>query len=233
MAAEDDATGEYASPACFMHEVDPAYFGLSPSGGLVQKKDVMRWRKSERTRLINERLAISVNVRRRNSDHIAEQLDATIGDMSGRIVSAYWPLRGEPDLREWLERAASRGGRYALPVVVEKKAPLVFRTWRRGEKLQRGVWNIPVPAAGEEVCPDVVIAPVVGYDRNAYRLGYGGGYFDRTLAAIPRRPMIIGVGFSQAAIPTIYPQPHDIPMDKIVTERDILSPEIKVSAGNS
>jgi 5-formyltetrahydrofolate cyclo-ligase len=233
MAGEDDNAGEYASPACFMHEVDPTYFGLSPGRELLQQNDVMRWRKLERTRLINECLEMSVAMRRYDSDRIAEQLDATIGDVSGRIVSAYWPLRGEPDLREWLERVASRGGRYALPVVVKKQAPLVFRTWRRGEKLERGVWNIPVPAAGEEVCPDIVIAPVVGYDRNAYRLGYGGGYFDRTLAAIPRRPMIIGVGYSQAAIPTIYPQLHDIPMDKIVTERDILSPEVKISAANA
>ena len=152
--------------------------------------------------------------------------------MLGRIVGAYWPLRGEPDLREWLERVASRGDRYALPVVVERHAPLVFRTWRRSEKLERGVWNIPVPTAGEEVCPDVVIAPIVGYDRNAYRLGYGGGYFDRTLAVIPRRPMIIGVGYSQAAIATIYPQPHDIPMDKIVTEQELFIPEVNISAVN-
>ncbi|MGC2408763.1 MAG: 5-formyltetrahydrofolate cyclo-ligase [Methyloceanibacter sp.] len=128
----------------------------------------MRWRKSERARLIKERLEISADTRNRNSDCIAEQLDTTIDDLSGRVVSAYRPMRGEPDLRAWLERVASRGGRYALPVVVEKQAPLVFRTWRRGERLERGVWNIPVPVTGEEVCPDVVIAPVVGYDRDAY-----------------------------------------------------------------
>jgi 5-formyltetrahydrofolate cyclo-ligase len=122
-----------------------------------------------------------------------------IGDLSGRIVSGYWPFRGEPDLREWLERLEARGAQCALPVVVEARAPLVFRIWKRGEKLERGVWDIPVPAAGEEVCPDVVIAPIVGYDRDAYRLGYGGGYFDRTLAAIRKRPLIIGVGYSQAA----------------------------------
>jgi 5,10-methenyltetrahydrofolate synthetase len=228
MTGEENDAGEYASPACFMHEVDPTYFGLSPTGGLPQHNDVMHWRKSERTRLINKRLEMSVSIRKCNSDRIAEQLDALIGDVPGRIVSAYWPLRGEPDLREWLERVTSRGGRCALPVVVEKQAPLVFRTWRRGEKLERGVWNIPVPVAGEEVVPDVVIAPVVGYDRDAYRLGYGGGYFDRTLAAISRRPLIIGVGYSQAAIATIYPQPHDIPMNKIVTERDILIPGVKI-----
>lgn len=72
--------------------------------------------------------------------------------------------------------------------------------------------------------PDVVIAPIVGYDRDGYRLGYDGGYFDRTLAAIRKRPLIIGVGYGQAAIPTIFPGIHDIPMDKIVTEQGIFLP---------
>jgi 5-formyltetrahydrofolate cyclo-ligase len=187
----------------------------------MKHPDLMHWRKLERARLIKERLEISASTRKRNSDRIAEQLDAAIGDISGRVVSGYWPFRGEPDLREWLENLESRDSRCALPVVVEAQAPLVFRIWRRGDNLERGVLDIPAPVAGEEVCPDVMIAPLVGYDRDAYRLGYGGGYFDRTLAAMPRRPLIIGVGYSQAAIPTIYPEPHDIPMDKIVTERGI------------
>jgi 5-formyltetrahydrofolate cyclo-ligase len=201
MTGDDDGAGEHVSPARVMQGADPSHSGLSPASGILQHKDVVRWRKLERTRLIKERLAI--------------------GDLSGRIVSGYWPLRGEPDLRGWLEGLESRGGRCALPVVVETQGPLVFRIWRRGEKLERGVWDIPVPVDGEEVRPEVMLAPVVGYDRDGYRLGYGGGYFDRTLAAIPRRPLIIGVGYSQAAIMTIYPEHHDIPMDKIVTERGI------------
>jgi 5-formyltetrahydrofolate cyclo-ligase len=186
--------------------------------------DLTQWRKSERARLIKERLEIGVDARKSYSDRIAEQLDIAIGDPSGRVVSGYWPFRGEPDLREWLGRLESRGGRCALPVVVHPNAPLVFRVWRQGDKLERGVLDIPVPAAGEEVCPDVVIAPLVGYDPNGFRLGYGGGYFDRTLAAAPRRPLIIGVGYSQAALPTIHPEAHDIAMDKIVTERGIFIP---------
>jgi 5,10-methenyltetrahydrofolate synthetase len=186
--------------------------------------DLTQWRKSERARLIKERLEISADARKTNSDRIAEQLDEAIGDLSGRVVGGYWPFRGEPDLCEWLGRLESRGGRCALPVVVHPNAPMVFRIWRQGEKLERGVLDLPVPAAGEEVCPDVVIAPLVGYDRDGYRLGYGGGYFDRTLAAAPRRPLIIGVGYSQAELPTIYPEAHDIAMDKIVTERGILVP---------
>jgi 5,10-methenyltetrahydrofolate synthetase len=139
-------------------------------------------------------------------------------------VSAYWPFRGEPDLRDLMATISADGGRCALPVVVERHRPLVFRQWSPGQPLQRGVWNIPVPADGAEVIPDVVIAPVVGFDPRCYRLGYGGGFFDRTLAALPARPRVLGVGYSAAAIPTIYPQPHDIAMDLIVTEDGVTLP---------
>jgi 5-formyltetrahydrofolate cyclo-ligase len=224
MVDEDDVTNKCALPVSVPDGVGPARSGVSPEDGVVKQGDVAHWRKLERARLIKERVEVSAGTRKKNSDCIAEWLDVAIGDLSGRIVSGYWPFRGEPDLREWLERLEARGAQCALPVVVGARAPLVFRIWKRGEKLERGVWDIPVPAAGEEVCPDVVIAPIVGYDRDAYRLGYGGGYFDRTLAAIRKRPLIIGVGYSQAAIPTIFPGIHDIPMDKIVTEQGIFLP---------
>ena len=81
----------------------------------------------------------------------------------------------------------------------------------------------PIPAAGPEVVPDIVIAPLVGFEAQGYRLGYGGGFFDRTLAALPRKALVIGVGYEVARIPTIYPQPHDIPMDRIVTEAGVIS----------
>jgi 5-formyltetrahydrofolate cyclo-ligase len=90
--------------------------------------------------------------------------------------------------------------------------------------MERGFWNIPVPADGAQVMPTIVIAPVVGFDPDCYRLGYGGGYFDRTLVAMPAGTRVIGVGYAQAAIPTIHPQPHDIPMNLIVTEKGTLSP---------
>ena len=149
---------------------------------------------------------------------IAAGLDAVIGDHGGRAVSLYWPFRGEPDLRGWLSSIVERGAAAALPVVIEKGRPLVFRAYRPGDRLEKGVWNIPVPADDVQVIPDVVIAPVVGFDPRNYRLGYGGGFFDQTLAALPREPQVIGIGYSLQAIATIYPQPHDIPMDRIVTE---------------
>jgi 5-formyltetrahydrofolate cyclo-ligase len=87
--------------------------------------------------------------------------------------------------------------------------------------MTRGVWNIPIPAEGQAVDPDVLIAPLVGFDSAKYRLGYGGGFYDRTIASRPTKPLVIGVGFAFARLATIYPQAHDVPMDIIVTEEGV------------
>lgn len=138
-------------------------------------------------------------------------------------VSTYAPIRNEPGLTSLVRDLVAQGGRHALPVVIERGQPMVFRLWSPGDPLERGIWNIPQPpTSAEAVLPDVVIAPIVGYDAECYRLGYGGGYFDRTLASLPRRPRVIGIGFAQQAIATIYPLPHDIPMSEIVTEEAII-----------
>ena len=106
-------------------------------------------------------------------------------------------------------------------MVVERARPLVFREWWPGIRMP-GVWGIPVPAEGDAVLPDVLVAPLVGFDAAGYRLGYGGGYYDRTLAALPDRPPAIGVGFEPSWMKTIHPQPHDIPMSLIVTEQRVI-----------
>lgn len=222
---DDDRPATFASPACFLHEVDPAYSGLPGPLDLQAWTDVNRWRKKERERLIAARLAIPAETRAARSEAIAAGVLAEIGAPEGRIVSAYWPFRGEPDFRPLLAEIVARGGRTALPVVVEKGRPLEFHLWQAGEELGRGVWNIPVPAAHRPCLPDIVIAPVVGYDPACYRLGYGGGFFDRTLAAMAKKPRVIGIGYSAARLSTIYPQMHDIPMDLIVTEAGILRPQ--------
>ena len=87
--------------------------------------------------------------------------------------------------------------------------------------MQTGVWNIPIPKQRDILRPDVVIVPLVGFDGSGYRLGYGGGYFDRTLASAVPRPYAIGLGYADSALQTIYPQPHDIPMNLIVTDQSI------------
>lgn len=154
---------------------------------------------------------------------LSDALDALLAERGweapGRSVSGYWPIRSEPDLRGWLGRLHAAGAVVALPVVETKAAPLVFRRWQPGMRMVRGHWNIPVPPAdAASVTPEVVLAPLVGWDDAGYRLGFGGGYFDRTLAALSTRPFVVGVGLEVARLPTIYPQPHDVPMDAIVTE---------------
>ncbi|RUU08723.1 5-formyltetrahydrofolate cyclo-ligase [Mesorhizobium sp. M7A.T.Ca.TU.009.01.3.2] len=210
---DDDAPAQYSSPPCFMHELDPEF--RAPSSDWI---DVRRWRKAERERLIAARLAVSADARAVMSQRIADGLDAIIGQIAGRMVSLYWPFRGEPDLRSWMASINERGGRTALPIVIDKGQPLIFRAYKAGDRLEKGVWNIPIPAEGDPVLPDIVISPIVGIDPQNYRLGYGGGFFDRTLAAMPFKPLVIGVGYELQRIATIYPQPHDIPMDRVVTE---------------
>ena len=188
--------------------------GLS---GSPAANEVARWRKAERERLIAARLALSADEREEHARRIARDLDNLVPRRSGTIVSLYWPFRGEPVLRRWMEAAYVAGLRPALPVVLAKGQPLQFREWAPHTRLERGIWNIPYPADGAVVTPSVVISPLVGFDSGCYRLGYGGGFFDRTLAGMASKPLVIGVGYPLQKIPTIYPQPHDIPMDWIVT----------------
>ena len=209
---------DLASPACFLHELSPAEGGLGELDQAEQRASILRWRRAERERLLAQRLAMPADLRAAHANRIAAHLDTLLPSLDGKIVSLYWPMRGEPDLRAWLASILERGALCALPVVAEKNAPLVFHLWRPGEKLKRGFWNIPVPETEEAVTPDIALAPIVGFDAERYRLGYGGGYFDRTLAVLPTSRRVIGVGYSVFRIKTIYPLPHDIRMDEIVTE---------------
>lgn len=184
----------------------------------LDRGDIMRWRRTERQRIIDQRLKLTAEQRRRHANSIARHLTDALGDAHGQTVGVYWPFRGEPSLRPWMEQMHADGVQCALPIVVERHAPLVFRTWWPGAPMARGTWNIPVPADGVDVRPDIVVSPVVGFDPTCYRLGYGGGFYDRTLAAMARKPLVIGVGFAMSAIATIHPLPHDVPMDLIITE---------------
>ncbi len=186
----------------------------------MQPEDVKKWRRGERERLIALRQALPPVDRQRWSVSIAAELREIVAERPG-ILGIYWPFRGEFDPRPLIELVISGGGAVALPAVVDKKGPLEYRAWRPGEKLVDGVWNIPVPEKRDIVVPSAVLAPLVGFDRDCYRLGYGGGYFDRTLASLTPKPLAIGVGFSVQALETIYPQPFDIPMDVIVIETGV------------
>lgn len=216
--SDNEDLGRFASSPPFTPGTDHAGLVSDPLTGRPGWADVNRFRKAERERLLGQRLAVSAQERAEKARAMAGFILSAIGDLRGRIVSAYWPIRGEPDLRPLLEEVNRRGGRTALPVVVEKKHPLEFRFWQAGDKLERGAWGIPTPAVRTLCIPDIILAPVVGHDSDGFRLGYGGGYFDRTLAVLGPSPLVIGVGYEDARLATIYPQPHDIPMRMIVTE---------------
>lgn len=188
-----------------------------PASDLRQPLDVTAWRKVERERLLRARLKLAADHRAAQSSAIASALSPLIPAASSAIVSVYWPIKAEPDLRPWMLAMWQRGTRIALPVAIALGQPLMFREWRPDARMARGLWNIPYPAHGAEVIPTVVMAPVVGFDQDCFRLGYGGGFFDRTLACFPTKPLAIGVGYRDSLIATIHPQPHDIAMDWIVT----------------
>jgi 5-formyltetrahydrofolate cyclo-ligase len=176
------------------------------------------WRRAERERLLALRTGTDPAQRRAWGSAIERRLRALLAERRGITLGVYWPFRAEFDPRPLVDRLIADGYGVALPVVIEKKGPLEYRAWRPGEPLVNGVWNIPVPEKRDIVVPQAVLAPLVGFDREGYRLGYGGGYFDRTLAALKPRPLAIGVGFEMSSLETIHPQDFDIPMDAIATE---------------
>jgi len=203
-------------------EVDPAYFDPAATDP-QQARDVARWRKAERARLRVARDAMPVADRRAAGEalagHLRDFLDARPEVARGRVFAGYWPIKGEPDLRPLMAELHRQGVAVALPLVETKAAPLVFRRWTPETRMVRGDWNIPVPPPeAEAVTPAFALAPLLGWDGAGFRLGYGGGYFDRTLAALAPRPFAIGIGLELGRLPTIYPQPHDIPMDAVLTE---------------
>lgn len=209
--SQDDDDELPGSPVCFAqmlvdgHVVDPQTW-----------KDVSVFRKAERVRLYAARQALTADERKAMVRHISGRLTEILGDVLGRTIAVYWPIRGEINLRPWMMEASSRGARICLPVVIAKDQPVEFHHWTPGSAMAKGIWNIPVPADAVPVVPDVAIVPLLGVDENGYRLGNGGGYYDRTLARLPDDLLTIGVGQTFARMKTIFPMPWDIPMKQVV-----------------
>jgi len=186
--------------------------------GLADWPAIAAWRKETRARLIAAREAVPIPVRRPRDAAIDALVEQTLGDVARRVVAFCWPYRGEVDVRFAIRTLRARGAEAALPEVAGKGQPLRFRRWWPGVTMVPGALGIPAPVATDLVVPDAALVPLVGFDDAGYRLGYGGGFFDRTLAALAVKPLAIGVGTDAARLATIYPQPHDVPMDFIVTE---------------
>ena len=187
----------------------------------MQGDELKRWRKVERARLLAERDALDrariQEWRRRIDQHVARAFPG----LAQGVVAFCWPIRNEYDARHLARTLRERGALTALPVVVAPGAPLLFREWHPGVALASGPLGIPFPVNSKTVVPDAVLLPMVGWDTQGYRLGYGAGYFDRTLGALAKRTAVIGIAYEMSRVDTIHPQSWDIPADCVVTERGV------------
>lgn len=180
--------------------------------------DIVARRRALRNRALTAREALTVTAREALTRRLEAHLHTVLAQLAPVTLGFCWPFRAEPDLRafvtHWL--AADSARKAVLPVVLDREAPLVFRPWLPGMVLVPDRHGIPHPEAGPELQPDVVLVPLNAFDGAGFRLGYGGGYFDRTLAALPTRA--VGVGFEVGRADSVLPQPHDRAMEWIVTE---------------
>lgn len=186
-------------------------------------EQIRAWRKPTRKELVERRLAMTAQERSQLGEDAKRRLLEHVDLTRYETLGIYWPFRGEIDVRDIARRRIEAGGTVGLPVVVAKAAPVEFWRWEPGMQLARGIWNIPIPPQRDPIRPDALIIPLVAFDAQRYRLGYGGGYYDRTLASFEPRPFCIGLGYARFQLQTIHPQPHDIPMDMIVTEEFVWS----------
>jgi 5-formyltetrahydrofolate cyclo-ligase len=189
--------------------------GFSDIGRETQ---LIAWRRQTRSELLELRTSISEEQRHRASKVVLDRVHSIFQARGTRIAGFYWPFRGEIEVLPLIHRFLVEGGTAALPMVVGRSRPLAFRLWTPGCRMVAGAFGIPYPAESRVLVPDTLVVPLVGYDDGCYRLGYGGGYYDRTLAAAEPKPLSIGVGFASLRLETIWPQRYDVPMDYVVTE---------------
>ena len=180
--------------------------------------NLKQWRQEQRTALLARRQAATPAERAGWNDTSNALLATGVPLLRGMVVGFCWPYKGEVDPRPLIHQLREQGSRVALPVVVAKGQPLEFREWWPGAPMKPGALGIPMPEGTPVLLPDAVLVPAVGFSAQGWRLGYGGGYFDRTLASLSPQPLKIGLAHELARIPTIHAQPHDIPMDFVVTE---------------
>lgn len=182
--------------------------------------DIRSFRRDLRAQKIAERLAMPAAAHHAKSEVIRAALEKILDQIQGEILAFTWPMRGEVDVRAPVERwlAQDTRRRAALPVVVAAGRPLRFREWTPGCALERQNLGVQIPAAGEWLKPDTLLIPLVGFDLDLFRLGYGGGFYDRTLAQPGFEPFALGMGFEAGRCPTLHPQRWDRPLDAILTE---------------
>lgn len=190
----------------------------SPPSFVKDAADSAAFRTALREEKLAARRALDAAAHAAHSARIEAHLRAWLGTRPPACLAFCAPFRNEFDARPLVAELIAQGWQAAMPVVIAVDAPMIFRAWTPDAAMTTDRYGLPIPAGGAEVTPDIVLLPLVAFDAAGFRLGYGGGYFDRTLAALIPRPLAIGVGFELARADSIRPQPHDLPLDLLVTE---------------
>ncbi len=170
------------------------------------------------------RLALTEQLQRVMRMWLLRRRDVTLG--------AYWPIKGEfdplPALHRWKEDGElldePQRRRIGLPVVNKENGMLTFHAWYPGCPMEEDAYGIPKPKDTEVLTPTLLFVPCVGYGPGGYRLGYGGGFYDRTLAALTPKPYTVGLGFAQGFIDDLQPEAHDMVLDAILNENGVVWP---------
>lgn len=182
-------------------------------------------KRSLREQALLRRQSLTEEERLRASFRVAKRLLEESLIPEGSIVAGYWPVRGELDIIPAMKELMKWGHRVCLPQIVEKGQPLMFREWREEMPMIEGALGIavPDPAVADIRVPDVLLVPLVGFDAGGHRLGYGGGYYDRTIAQLRRANVVqsIGIGFEIQKCEALPTGAHDRKMDVILTENGV------------
>ncbi len=184
----------------------------------------------DRQQLIQERLNMPDRLQR--SDLLQQVMRIWLVGRTDTVIGAYWPIKGEfdplPALHRWkedgelLDQPLRR--RIGLPVVNRHHKTLTFHVWYPGCPMEEDAYNIPKPKDTDLIVPTLLFVPCLGYGPGGYRLGYGGGFYDRTLATLQPKPFTVGLGFGHGFVPDFEPEPHDVPLDAILNEHGIVWP---------
>jgi 5-formyltetrahydrofolate cyclo-ligase len=165
------------------------------------------------------RAAILNSTRSDAAKAVAEHFFKAVTLAPGEIVAGYWRIKDEMDCQPILIRLMDSFQPVCLPVVLGDDLPLELRLWEQGAPLYEAGFGTLAPSElSPQVEPDVIVMPLLGFDKRGTRLGYGGGYYDRTLERLSRRPRLVGIAYAVQELEDIPREPHDVPLDMIVTE---------------
>ncbi len=192
--------------------------------------DLQNQKKATRKGLVERRL--SMPDRHERSLSLQQVMRVWLIDRPDTVIGAYWPIKGEfdalPALFRWKEAETSsldgKHRRIGLPVVNKQHKTLTFHAWYPGCAMEEDAYGIPKPKDTEVVVPTLLFVPCVGYGPGGYRLGYGGGFYDRTLATLQPKPFTCGLGFGNAFVDDFEPEAHDLPLDAILNDHGVVWP---------